>query len=373
MHNNKSKPIFKLSKKHIIAQLGQDIIGKDSYRGVTLTYAWLANQFGHIGLGFLPTVLIFKILWKWLHWPIRQACITAAITVALGWAIFEAYNLLKPLLFSKSNNLVTLNKKKSYTFNPKWHNLVYDTVTDVLFFAFGAVLAGMLMCYSNWWLIPFFILAIILFISSRYWYYARVYLQQARYPFQFRLSQWNKDLLPEDKKQIEEFIATNRYQHLLINGPYACGKTSLGVGVATEYSMLEYRSYYISAIKLLTALGYEKEAEQPQELFKIWDWKDCDMLIIDDVNPEDNIGTLIKPELVGNLITKYKAQHYFANKKVIWILGEKANTPLSESITKTWYQLMHEIAGITYDKIALVNLNKQPGVTELYGGKKHAS
>ena len=42
----------------IINQLKLDLIGKDSHRGVTLTYSWLANQFGHFSLGFIPTYLL---------------------------------------------------------------------------------------------------------------------------------------------------------------------------------------------------------------------------------------------------------------------------------------------------------------------------
>ncbi len=35
-----------ISLKDVLHQLKKDFIGKDSYRGVTLTYSWLANQFG---------------------------------------------------------------------------------------------------------------------------------------------------------------------------------------------------------------------------------------------------------------------------------------------------------------------------------------
>ena len=38
MKKNKKIPF-----KRILQQLKADLIGQDSYRGVTLTYAWLAN------------------------------------------------------------------------------------------------------------------------------------------------------------------------------------------------------------------------------------------------------------------------------------------------------------------------------------------
>ncbi len=40
-----------ITGRDIRNQLKADLIGKDSYRGVTLTYTWLANQFGHISSG----------------------------------------------------------------------------------------------------------------------------------------------------------------------------------------------------------------------------------------------------------------------------------------------------------------------------------
>ena len=47
-----------ISFKRILKQLKDDAIGKDAHRGITLTYAWMANQFGHISLGFIPSYCI---------------------------------------------------------------------------------------------------------------------------------------------------------------------------------------------------------------------------------------------------------------------------------------------------------------------------
>lgn len=49
-----------ISIKDIRNQLKADLIGKDSYRGVTLTYSWLANQFGHFSLGYAYTDSLFN-------------------------------------------------------------------------------------------------------------------------------------------------------------------------------------------------------------------------------------------------------------------------------------------------------------------------
>ncbi|MGH2647629.1 MAG: hypothetical protein ACRDE8_08685, partial [Ginsengibacter sp.] len=79
-------------------QLKADLIGKDSYRGVTLTYTWLANQFGHISLGFIPTFILYIVLSK--YYSEEPASFLAAALISAAWLIFETFNFLGPLLFS---------------------------------------------------------------------------------------------------------------------------------------------------------------------------------------------------------------------------------------------------------------------------------
>jgi hypothetical protein len=105
--------------RDIMHQLKADLIGKDSYRGVTLSYSWLANQFGHLALGFIPTLLVFKALlkcrdagfaWTW-----------APVIVSLTWFLFESYNFLGPLLFKKqSKSKLLFVPKQQYVFQPAW-------------------------------------------------------------------------------------------------------------------------------------------------------------------------------------------------------------------------------------------------------------
>lgn len=83
-----------ITLKKILQQLKADLIGKDSYRGITLTYAWLANQFSHIALGFIPSFLLFFFF--------NFDAILASIYVSLFWLGFEILNFLVPLLLLMS-------------------------------------------------------------------------------------------------------------------------------------------------------------------------------------------------------------------------------------------------------------------------------
>jgi hypothetical protein len=88
-----------ITGRDIRNQLKADLIGKDSYRGVTLTYTWLANQFGHISLGFIPTFILYLILCR--YYNNDSASFWSAVLISAAWFVFETFNFLGPLLLSK--------------------------------------------------------------------------------------------------------------------------------------------------------------------------------------------------------------------------------------------------------------------------------
>ncbi len=377
---------FFLSAKQILQQLKRDLIGKDSHRGITLTYAWLANQMGHFALGAIPTIIVFKIATIAFKTPVTKTSIYSAIGVTIFWLLFETYNLLVPILLPKKNipavGVKIIDIKKS--FNPPWKNLIFDTVTDILFFAFGATFGGWLVyCNTYWhiglWWIPMALLLVTLSIIGKWWYINKLVLQQARYPFQFRLGQWNfNNLKPTDIALINSFINNNDVANLLIVGALNTGKTSLAVGIATEVSINMHTCYYTTLIKLLSRLNYTANAF-PHEADSLWNWKDCQLLVIDDINPEDPFGTIFTGVSIANAVNKSQTNNYFTNRKIIWVLGENAQNKLTDYIasnpiilsnilnvfytvhnkltTFTWIDYIHMITKTPKDKIAVIDLN----------------
>ncbi len=106
-----------ITGRDIRNQLKADLIGKDSYRGVTLTYTWLANQFGHISLGFIPTFILYIVLSR--YYSNDAASLRAAVFISAAWFIFETFNFLGPLLLA--NPL----KKKMPLLSPR--NNIYSS------------------------------------------------------------------------------------------------------------------------------------------------------------------------------------------------------------------------------------------------------
>ncbi|MDP5104621.1 MAG: hypothetical protein NWQ31_00440 [Polaribacter sp.] len=343
-----------ISVQRILQQLKADLIGKDSYRGVTLTYAWLANQFGHISLGFIPTFLVYYFL--------NIEAFKAALYVATFWFLFELYNFLGPLLSKKESNsdVVFMPKKSKYIFEPKWFNVAFDTFTDVCFFSAGSFLFAFCIYKFNnkMIIIVLAILAIYLLFATRYWYITKMYQFYARFPFQFRLSQWDFSINPSDKLKVENFLAVkNSGNHLLIFGSLSAGKTSLGVGMLNELSIKNNSCLYVSAIKMFSY--FFKDEDAMLEAYEIWNWKTANFLMIDDINPSEPIqNALISPTKLVSFIDTLKPENKYnrallKNKNIIWVLGSKQF--LAEKNKDEWKEMLLNI-GVEEQKISVINL-----------------
>lgn len=356
-----------INSKTIRNQLKADLIGKDSYRGVTLSYAWISNQFGHISLGFIPTLLLYVGLKNYTS--IENPIISSIIITAI-WALFELYNFLGPLLYkgkqSKSNLLYIPSNKKgdNYKFEPEYKNVGFDTFTDVCFFMFGAFLCGCFLVKSGLKDVAAInlpisftilgILTVVLFFFSRHWYVVKMFQQYAKYPFQFRLSQFNKEISNENIDIINHYKKNdNKGQHLLIFGGNSTGKTSLAVGLANELSIKKKACCYTTAFKLFTIFFEEKKEQED------WQWHSCEYLIIDDINPGDPVERDIvsTKEFLSFIDGKNPKRNdtenrdIIRNKNVIWVLGNTSD----KRVENEWIAFLH-LLEIPKDKIQIVTL-----------------
>lgn len=340
--------------KRILKQLKADLIGKDSHRGVTLTYAWLANQFGHISLGFIPAFILYYFF--------SFSAFKAALSVTIFWFLFELYNFLGPLLSKKESqsDVVFMPKKSKYIFQPKWKNVAFDTFTDVCFFAFGSFFFALCIYKFDNNLITIFlvVLAVYLAFASNYWYITKMYQFFARFPFQFRLSQWDFSINTIDKSVVDEFLLKkDDGNHLMIYGSLSSGKTSLGVGILNELSIKNNSCLYVNAIKMFNY--FFKDEDDVLEAHEIWNWKSVKFLMIDDINPSEPIqDDLISPEKLLSFIDTLKPEHkknrkILQSKNIIWVLGSQQY--LDDNHVDKWKQMLLKI-GVKEKKITSINL-----------------
>lgn len=337
-------------------QLKADLIGKDSYRGVTLTYAWLANQFGHFGLGFIPALLVHRLLLRWM--TVNQAAARAALAIAGAWLLFEIYNFLGPLLAHRQQP--GSKAAPTYTFSPAWRNVAFDTATDVLFFAFGAFSASLFCHWNTGVWIGWLLIVVFLLYPSRYWYLTKMYLQAAQYPFQFRLSQWNLAMDEGQKRVVQQFLnSRDNGRHLLLFGPKGSGKTSLGVAMATELSFQHQPCTYTTGIKLYTRFFEKREGSAPIDS-ALWDWWSCGTLVIDDINPGEPVkNDLVSPADFLRFVDTYASnplnREVLARANVIWVLGSES---LDGNALHGWKAMLQEM-GVAADKIFTLQLRGQ--------------
>jgi hypothetical protein len=339
----------------IKTQLKQDLIGKDAYRGITLSYAWLANQFGHIGLGFIPAVIGIHIFEYFNADTVFYSL--PAIIVWGFWLRFELKNFDISVLTKEK----TKNKEQyqqSYYYKIRFH-FFYDLIVDLSFFAFGALLAYLVFYPAICVIIILFLSLFILLYASSYWYLAKIYVQKALYPFQYRFSQWNHAISTDNNTKIYKFMeADNACTHVLVFGNDDNEKIHVSIGMATELSFQLVKCRYFTAMKLFEAF-HRNEAEDSKEevISNAWNWHQSSVIVIDDINPSHaDIKNIIEPE---EFLRIMKCQYWESNKnllrqkKVIWMLGKDDD----ENVEKTkWTNMLLDI-GVYKDDIVCVNLD----------------
>ena len=341
---------YQLPAAVVKKQLHYDLIGKDSQRGITLSYGWLANQCGHCMLGYIPTHLLYLLLSKWLS--VKGAAWKAAVIIAVIWTLFEIYNVVKPL---------QQQKKEGSLFEPDWKNIIHDTATDLGFFTFGALLAGLLLGFNWYLLIAILVLCFILFPASKHWYYTKIFQQAAEYPFQFRLSQWKWNMKEADRTVVLKFLEQRKSgYHLLLSGAYKTGKTSLGVAIANEWSIQHRTSKYATAMKLFSWM-IEPGQSEPRVPSELWNWRNADCLVIDDLNTGlPHSGELISPSCFLQHMQEgnYAAQNIEALQQMntVWVLGDIVSVS-AQKLQNSWQQMLMEM-GIPADKILHIDLSQ---------------
>ncbi len=332
-----------ITLKVFLEQVGKDLIGKDSFRGVTLTYSWLANQFGHFGLGFIPTVMVYGLLPNWSQKP-PFARIKPAVFVSLFWLLFETYNFLGPMLLEHS---------KPYVFPPRWGNVAFDTITDVAFFALGAFTAAVAWSRTRSARLVVCFLLLALAYPAYWWYTCKMYLQYAEYPTQIRLGEWNLKIGETDAQQVSNYLnVTDGGHHMLLFGGRGSGKTSLAIAMATECSFQRKTCFYTSAMKLLSLFYDRRPFPGP------WNWRSAELLVIDDLNPGEPLhNELITAKTFQDVAVSsgHDNLSLLANKNIIWVAGSAGK---DAAFSKKWVDMLLEM-GVAQNKISVVNLGEE--------------
>ena len=333
--------VKKITIKDILKTIHSDLIGKDSHRGITLTYGWMANQVGHFALGYIPATL--------LHFFTRLELLHSVIYVCSIWLLFEIYNTLSPLY------------KKEYkgngTFHVRWLNLAFDTFTDLCFFWFGAFSFYYVVSESNPYFYFYFAGQAVLLVFIRYWFLTKLFQQNAFFPYQFRLSQWGAPINESSANEIKSFLYKNSgRKHFLIFGQKGSGKTRLSVGIGNEFSIEHKLSTYTTFTKWLTFLAEDNPTSLSSKI-SLWSWFESDILLIDDIHPGIPLNAnRFKANDVFEFVTRVNKDRNLQalrGMSVAWVVG----TCHPDEGIKDWRNLLINL-GIPESEIVIVDLDK---------------
>lgn len=330
----------RITANDILKTIHADLIGKDSHRGITLTYGWMANQVGHFALGFIPVCILHLYLPDLFHCVIYVCCF---------WLAFETYNALSPLY------------KKEYkgngTFRVRWANLTFDTFTDLCFFWFGAFSYYFLASESNSFIYLYFIGFAALLIFIRYWFLTKLFQQNAYFPYQFRLSQWDASINLSNANQIRTFLYKNSgTKHFLVFGQKGSGKTRISVGMGNEFAIEHRLSTYTTFTKWLIFLDEDNETSLKSKI-SLWSWFQSDILIIDDIHPGIPLSAnRYRANDVYEYVTRVNKERNLKALKetsVVWVVG----TCHPEEGINDWENMLVNI-GIPQSEIMIIDLDK---------------
>jgi hypothetical protein len=344
--NNKAKRIWK--------QFWKDVWGKDANRGVTLSYSWLANQFGHVALGALAALVFYAIFLIWSDDQEKRELFGLWCSVGI-WIVVEI------IMFGTTYK--KWRQTENYPFRPNLKFLTLDLLTDLGYFQLGAVVFYLPHHMDNmivWY--AFVGLLTILFIAFIYWFDIRIHQQEAHLPFSFHLARWKGKMDPQMMQEIEDFTnGKSPIRHFLLFGEVKSEKSALAVAIGNEMVNRKNKTYYVTINEFLRLL-YEGDAnlQDYRDGYDMWQWTECDVLVIDHINPGNPVPVdlIYANDMEGHILNgsfgdRNKAK--LASQKVIWSVGDLYREQEAEAIKQNWKSMLINL-GVQESEIKIVKI-----------------
>jgi hypothetical protein len=211
-------------------------------------------------------------------------------------------------------------------------------LTTILFTTSGVVIPAVFASFqSRWYGIGFLLVSLCAMAATAcYWLRQKIFFQQADAPYLYRLASYPQYLKhPTDSTLIENLVRdkSSAVRHILLVGALGSGKTSLGIGIATEFAFRLGVARFISMIKL-TQCGLMRhrirKGLHPNTTFDdgrtLWPLQLVELLVIDDLDGGTGTTKLILPEDVRSALLHALGDDYFTrlgrHGRTVWIASD---------------------------------------------------
>ena len=345
--------------REVIDQVIRDLLGKDVQDTATFSYQWTADQFGHFALGFEITLALSWIA-ALLGYQGGRVGFWLALAVVLVFVVKEADDFRRE--WTKARDA-----KSVFKFNGL--EIFFNTFTAVFYIAIGALVAGFGLLNPLYGLIAI-VASVPLALGLGYaWLRRKLTFQQAGSPYLYRLAIFPNAI---DRPTAEFIVKLSRpapagaapttANHLIIAGPLDSGKSSLAVGIGTEFAV-RFRmgiGRYTTLAKLLQAVLRVGEWDKPEfdDGRILWPWQTSDLLIVDDVDvlpnhdprtPTDvTTGRRIAQSCVDALKAKIPAvlQAALKYRRTVWVVGDINDGELTH-----WREMIADMIGVDTERV----------------------
>lgn len=292
-----------LSISDLLRQFKLDIYGKLVQSSPTYSYLWMANQLGHIALGYGLVTLLRGLVAVAQKYELvdflpplaafdKMVIVTIALVASGVVALYEAATVVSEVRREKKHFPIDLS------------GLVSNAFAAWLYMFFGIILAVSVTFGAIEGFLALFGLLIVGVVVAIPWLRQKIVWQRAALPFLFRLSEARRPRQTDEGHDrfinfldhLYHWSSGDVPRHLLIVGPFSAGKTSLAAGIGTECAFKGQKVRYSTYHKLRQHIeaGYDDKGPRGRGL---WPWRESQILIVDDFDLFLNATDLATPEV----------------------------------------------------------------------------